>query len=96
MNKITSIELFGALMASKGIKPGVAEDLLASIDIAILGIPQQGTRGLYYQLGQFRVGLGQGANPAALKGELYLLTGKSAKAVTPSNPEGDWKFVVVR
>ena len=82
---------------TRGIVSNIKEEVLGTIAVNLLGVMQQDAKKRwYYQLPQTRLFLAQGANPAALQGQIVIISGAKATLITPENPTGKWEIATVR
>ena len=97
MTNFTTLDQLQQVFIARGIVSKVKEEIIGTIALGLLGVMlQDDKKRWYFQLPQTRLFLAQGANPAALQGQIVVLTGAKATLITPENPTGKWDIATIR
>ena len=97
MSNFTTLDQLQQVFITRGIVSNIKEELIGTIAIGLLGaMLQDAKKRWYFQLPQTRLFLAQGANPAALQGQIFVVTGAKATLITPENPTGKWDIATIR
>lgn len=97
MTNFTTLDQLQQVFITRGIVSNIKEEIVGTIALPLLGVMMQDAKKRwYFQLPQTRLFLAQGANPAALQGQIVVLTGAKATLITAENPTGKWEIATIR
>lgn len=97
MTNFATLDQLQQAFTARGIVSKVKEELFGTIAVPLLGVMlQDAQKRWYFQLPNTRLFLGQGANPAALQGQIVIMSGAKATLITTENPTGKWEIATVR